>query len=216
MRARRREPDPRHRVAKQLAVFGFVDGVGGSADHRDAELFEHAHLAQRQRGVERGLSAHGRQQRETARKNVPLLLDDLGDDLRRDRLDIGGVRQVWIGHDRRWIGIDQDDPIALVLERLAGLRAGIIELARLADDDRARADDQDRGDVGPLGHRFRMWGTKKSALFARRRRGSAPRAGVLDQIRSGGNASRLSCALPSVTLAATNMIAPGGNNADSP
>ena len=74
----------------------------------------------------------------------PLLLDDLGDDLRRDRLDIGGVGQIRVGHDRRRIGVDQDDPVALLLERLAGLGAGIVELAGLADDDRAGADDQDR------------------------------------------------------------------------
>ena len=85
---------------------------------------------------------------------MALLRDDLGDDLRRDRLDIGRVRQIRIGHDGRRIGIDQHDPVALGLERLAGLRAGIVELAGLADDDRPGADDQDRGDVGPLGHRF--------------------------------------------------------------
>ncbi len=138
-RARRLEPDLRHRLAEQLAVLGLVDRLGGGADHLDAELLEHAHAAQRQRAVERGLPAHGRQQRVG-----PLLLDDLGDDLRRDRLDIGGVGQIRIGHDRRRIGIDQDDPVALVLQRLAGLGAGIVELAGLADDDRAGADDQDR------------------------------------------------------------------------
>ena len=97
-------PILRHRLAEQLAVFGLVDGVGGGADHLDVELLEHAHLAQRQRAVERGLSAHGRQQRVGA-----LPLDDLGDDLRRDRLDVGGVGEIRIGHDRRRIGIDQDD-----------------------------------------------------------------------------------------------------------
>ena len=148
MRARRREPDLGHRLAEQLAVLGLVDGVGGGADHLDVELVQHAHLAQRQRAVERGLPAHGREQRVGA-----LLLDDLGDDLGRDRLDIGRVGQIRIGHDRRRIGIDQDDPVALVLQRLAGLGAGIVELAGLADDDRAGADDQDRFDVGSFGHR---------------------------------------------------------------
>ena len=167
MRARRRQPDLGHRLAKQLAVLGLVDGVGGGADHRHVELVEHAHFAQRQRRVERGLPAHGRQQRETAGKNVTLLLDDLGDDLRRDRLDIGRVRQVRIGHDGRRIGIDQNDPIALGLERLAGLRAGIVELAGLADDDRTRADDQDRGDVGPFGHCFRICDRHSGARAAR-------------------------------------------------
>ena len=42
--------------------------------------------------------------------------------------------------------------VALLLQRLAGLGAGIVELAGLADDDRAGADDQDRVDVGALRH----------------------------------------------------------------
>ena len=70
----------------------------------------------------------------------------------RDRLDIGAVGHVRIGHDRRRIGIDEDDPVALVAQRLAGLRAGIIEFAGLPDDDRPGADDQDGRDVGAFGH----------------------------------------------------------------
>jgi hypothetical protein len=57
-----------------------------------------------------------------------------------------------VGHDRRRVGIDQDDAVALLAQRLAGLRAGVIELAGLADDDRAGADDQDAFDVGSFGH----------------------------------------------------------------
>ena len=82
----------------------------------------------------------------------PLLGDDLGDDFRRDRLDIGRIRQVRIGHDRRRVGVDEDDPVAFLLQRLAGLRAGIVEFASLADDDRTRADDEDRFDVLALWH----------------------------------------------------------------
>ena len=140
---RRREPDPVHRLAEELAVLGLVDGVGGGADHLHVEFFKRAHAAERERRVERRLSAHGRQQGEAAGEDVPLLLDDLRDDLRRDRLDIGGVGEIRIGHDRRRIRIDEHDPVALGLQRLHGLRARIIELAGLADDDRARADDED-------------------------------------------------------------------------
>ena len=42
--------------------------------------------------------------------------------------------------------------IALFAQRLAGLRAGIVELAGLPDDDRAGADDQNCVDVGAAGH----------------------------------------------------------------
>ena len=164
VRARRGKPDLGHRLAEQLAVFCLVDRGGGGADHFDVELVQNAHAPQRQRGVERRLPAHGRQQREPAGNCVALLGDDLGDDFRRDRLDVGRVRQIRIGHDGRRIGIDQHDAIALGLEGLAGLRAGIVELAGLADNNRPCADDEDRGDVGPSGHRFRASsGHKKRA-----------------------------------------------------
>ncbi len=117
-----------------------------------SNCFEHAHLLERQRAVQRRLAAHRRQQREAARLGIALLLDDLGDDFGRDRLDIGAVGHVRIGHDRRRIGIDQNDPVALGAQRLAGLGAGIIEFAGLSDDDRARPDDQDRLDVCPFRH----------------------------------------------------------------
>ena len=61
-RLRRLEPDLRHRLAEELAVLGLVDRLGVRADHLDAELVEHAHLLERQRGVERRLAAHGRQE----------------------------------------------------------------------------------------------------------------------------------------------------------
>ena len=141
------QPDPVHRLAEQLAVLGHLDGLALGADHLDAEFFQHAHVFQRQRGVEPGLPAHRGQQRVGA-----FLLDDLGDDLGGDRLDIGGVGQSGIGHDRGRVGIDQDDPVAFLAQRLAGLRAGIVELAGLPDDDGPRADDHDGGDVGAFGH----------------------------------------------------------------
>ena len=94
-----------------------------------------------------GLPAHGRQQRVRA-----LLRDDARDHLPGDRLDVGGVGHLRVGHDRRRVGVDQDDLVALLAQRLARLRAGIVELAGLADDDRAGADDQDALDVGAFWH----------------------------------------------------------------
>ena len=146
-RARRLEPDLGHRLAEQLAVLGLVDHLGAGADHLDTVFVEHAGAMQAERGVERGLPAHGRQDRVG-----PLLLDDLGDELRRDRLDVSCVGDVRVGHDRGRVGVHQHDAIALFLQGLAGLRAGIVELAGLADDDRAGSDDQDRLYVCAFGH----------------------------------------------------------------
>ncbi len=42
--------------------------------------------------------------------------------------------------------------IAFRFQRFAGLGAGIVELAGLADDDRSGADDEDGMKVGAAGH----------------------------------------------------------------
>jgi hypothetical protein len=80
------------------------------------------------------------------------LLDDLCHHFWGDGLHVGCVGQIRVGHDRRRIRVHQNDPVALFLQRLTGLGAGIVELASLPDDDGARADDQDRFDVGTFWH----------------------------------------------------------------
>ena len=89
--------------------------------------------------VQAGLAAQERQECVRA-----LLLDDLGHRLGSDRLDVGAVGELRVGHDRSRVGVDQNDPVAFFAQGLAGLGAGIVELAALADDNRTRADDHDR------------------------------------------------------------------------
>jgi len=146
-RARAFEPDPVHRVAEFLPVLGLFDRFGVGADQLYPEPVESPVLEQGERGVERGLPAHGRQHRIG-----PLLLEDFRDDRGGNRLDIGRIGKLGVGHDRRRVRIDDDDPIPLVLQRLDRLASRIIELRRLADDNWAGADDQDRGDVGAPRH----------------------------------------------------------------
>ena len=75
-----------------------------------------------------------------------------------DRLDVSAVGEFRIGHDGGRIGVDEDDAVALLAQGLARLRAGIIELAGLADDDRAGADDQNGMNVGALRHKTKSPG----------------------------------------------------------
>ena len=70
-------------------------------------------------------------------------LDDLGSHLPHKRLDVRAIRQVGVRHDRGGVRIDQHHLVALFAQRLAGLGAGIIELAGLTDDDRTRSNDHD-------------------------------------------------------------------------
>ena len=72
----------------------------------------------------------------------------------RQRLNVGAVRHLRVGHDGGRVGVGQHHLIAFGLERLAGLRAGVIELRRLANDDGPGADDQDLRDVIAAWHLF--------------------------------------------------------------
>ncbi len=141
------QTDVLHRLVEARTVFGLVDGVGVGTDHLDAKLLQNAVLFQVQRAVQRGLATHGRQQCVGT-----LLLDDLGHGGPFDRFDVGGVSHGRVGHDGRRIGVHQDDAEAFLLQRLAGLSAGVIELARLADDDGAGAEDEDAFDICTFWH----------------------------------------------------------------
>ena len=73
----------------------------------------------------------------------PFLLDDPAQHRHGQRFDVDHVGNAFVGHDRGRIGVDQDRTHALFCHRLAGLRAGVVELGRLADHDRPAANDQD-------------------------------------------------------------------------
>ncbi len=173
------EADAGHGLAEQLAVLGHGDGLGLGADHLHAVPVEHALVGEAQRDVERGLPAHGRQQCVGA-----LFRDDLGDELRRHRLDVGGIGQLRIRHDGGRIGVDEDDAVALGSERLAGLGSGIVELAGLADHDRPRTNDEDGFDVRTPGHEPASYGTAPRNAIAK---GSDPSPPTSQQTRADGS-----------------------------
>ena len=146
-RTRRVEPDARHGAAKELAILGLVDGFPRGADHLNAEGREHPFPIQIQRAVERRLPAHRGQQRLRA-----LLFDNLRERTPVNGLDVGGIGHIGIGHDGGGVRVGEHDPIALLAQRLAGLRPGVIELAGLADDDGPGADDEHALDVAAFRH----------------------------------------------------------------
>ena len=80
--------------------------------------------------IQRGLSADGRQNGESgAGRHLALDADDLFQIFARERLDVSAVGDLRIGHDGGRVRVHQHHFVALGLERLAGLRAGVIELA---------------------------------------------------------------------------------------
>ena len=146
-RARDLQANLGHGLVKELAVLAALDGGQVAADHLDAVLVERTVFRQLDGGVQTGLAAQRGQQRVRA-----LFLDYALDKLGSDGLDIGAVGQARVGHDGRRVGVDQDDLKAILLEHLAGLGAGVVELAGLADDDGARTNDEDTLDVSTFRH----------------------------------------------------------------
>ena len=87
--------DAEKQVAEELAVLGRADRLDGRAKRAHAEAVEHAGIGEGDGEVKAGLPAERRQQAVR-----PLALDDAGDDINRERLDVNGVGDALVGHDR--------------------------------------------------------------------------------------------------------------------
>ena len=125
-------------ILEQLAVFGGADRLDGRAQDLHVVAFEDAAVGELDGQVEAGLAAEAGEQRVG-----PLAGDDQLEELGGERLDVGPIGDVRVGHDRGRVGVDQDRGVAFFAQGAAGLGAGVVELGGLADDDRARADDHD-------------------------------------------------------------------------
>ena len=142
-RARNRETSRLHGLTEELTVLGAPDRVDVGADQLDAAVGE------RHRQVERGLPAERGQDRVGA-----LPGDHLADRVRVEWLEVGRVGPFRVGHDRGGVRVDEHDAVALPAQHATCLRACVVELARLADPNRPRAENQDRAKVGALRHAF--------------------------------------------------------------
>ncbi len=129
---------------EERAILGDLDRFDRRSQQLDAVAFEDAGLVEFDGEIEPGLAAEGRQQRVG-----PLAGDDRLDRRDGQRLEVDRVGDLGVGHDRRRVRVDEDDPVAFLAQRAARLNARIVELGGLTDDDRTGADDQDAA----AGHR---------------------------------------------------------------
>ena len=145
---RRGEADPHHRLGELRAVLGHADGALVGADQLDAVLLERAVRHQRHRHVERGLAAH---RRAAARRGVRARSPSpptRGSPARcRSRSASSGSVMIVAG-----LEFTRMTRYPSSLQRAHRLGAGVVELGALPDDDRAGADEENRGDVSALGH----------------------------------------------------------------
>ena len=135
----------RHRLADAVQELLELLAVLGGADrrHRRAQRAhpvpgQHAGVLQGDGEVEPRLAPQRGEQTVG-----PLAGDDPLQDGHGERLDVDGIGRRVVGHDRGRVAVHQHDADALLAEGTAGLGAGVVEFRRLADDDRAGADDQD-------------------------------------------------------------------------
>ena len=132
---------------EQQTVFRDFDRFALGADHLDAVFFQHPRVVQRDCQIQRGLATNGWQQ------GIGLFFaDNRGNRFDGERLDVGPVSGLRIGHDRRRVRINQHHFVALLMQGFAGLRARIVEFAGLANDDRTGTNNQDFMDISALGH----------------------------------------------------------------
>ena len=141
------EPERRAQRAPALAVLGEVDRVGRGAEH--------------QRGVdrvgelERGLAPEGHDDPDEAAlapARGELGVEDVGDVLDGDGLEVEAVGRVVVGRHGLGVAVDHDRLVARVVQGARRVHAAVVELDALADAVRPRAQDDDpvpvrRGDL---------------------------------------------------------------------
>ena len=157
LRPRHLEPGLEHRPLEPAAVLGAMDRLQARADQADAQAVQVAGLGQRHGDVQAGLTAERRQQRVR-----PLALEHGEHGCGVERFDVGPVGELRVGHDRGGVGVHQRHLEPLAPEHLARLGARVVELARLPDHDRPRADHHDRSDVGAPRHQPCSMRSRKS------------------------------------------------------
>ena len=136
-----------HGLGEQLAVFAALNSRQIAANHFDAISIEHARFRQLNGRIQARLAAKGRQQ------GVGVFFSDNAlDELSGNGLHIGAVGQAGVSHDGSGVRIHEHHFVAVFLEHLARLSARVVELARLANNDGARANNENAFDVGTFGH----------------------------------------------------------------
>ena len=136
-----------HGSLEKLAVLGSADRLEARTDQLHPEALEGPPFPEIHRGVQRRLASHGRKQ-----GLGPFGFYDRLAHLGSNRLYVSAVGKLRVGHDRGRVAVYEYDLIPLFTQGFAGLGAGIVEFARLSDDDRAGADQHDFVYVSTSGH----------------------------------------------------------------
>ena len=106
-----------HCFIEALTVFCFINGIGGSTDHGDTELFQYTTAFQFQCAVQCGLATHSWQYCIRA-----LFFDNFAHNFPVDWLDVSRIRHFRVGHNGCRVGVNQDNAVTLFTQRFTRLR----------------------------------------------------------------------------------------------
>ena len=127
------KPDLEHGFLEQVTVFGALDGFGFSTDEFHLVAVEDAAFVEFHGEVQGGLATKCGKQSVRA-----FATDDFVQNIDAQRFDVGAVGHFGVGHDGGRVGVHEHHFVAFAAEHLAGLHAGVVEFAALANHDRAR------------------------------------------------------------------------------
>ena len=125
-----------HGIFKHLAIFCFVDRIRVCAQQHYIMFLQEPGFGQLHRKGQARLPA------QCGQNAVRLFFfDDALNGFQCQRLDVNMVGHGVVGHNGGGVGIDQNNFQALFLQRTAGLRACIVKLGGLPDNDRTGTND---------------------------------------------------------------------------
>ena len=96
---------------EEFSVLSLLDGFGWGAKKQGAAFFEDAFSLKLHSKVETGLSADAWDDRVWS-----FVTKDLRDVIKGKWLHVDLIRNLGVGHDGRWVGVDEDDLVSFLFE----------------------------------------------------------------------------------------------------
>ena len=138
-----------HGLLELDAVLAALNCVDLNADDLHIVFVQNAFFIKFGSKIETGLSSEIRKQSVRT-----FFCNDLLKTFNIERLDIRYISHLRVCHDCGRVGVYKYDLVAEAAQCFTGLCAGVVELARLTDYDRAGTNDQNLVNICPLWHEF--------------------------------------------------------------
>ena len=144
-----RLPQALAKLLEQLPILGLFDAAAGSSQQLHMAFLQDTLFLQLRGQIQARLTA------DAGDDGIgSLVADNPGNVFQGQRLHVDLVRDGGVGHNGCWVGIAEDNLIALLLQGKAGLGSGVVKFRRLANHDGAGADHQNFLQISSFRHVF--------------------------------------------------------------